>query len=357
VDVHRFENEARTVARLDHPNIVPLYGVGADGERHYFSMKLIDGGSLAAGIPALTGRYRDVAQVLAAVARAVHYAHQRGVLHRDLKPANILLNSEGRPYVADFGLAKALAGEGLQTSIGVIIGTPSYMAPEQAAGRETLTTAADVYALGAILYEMLTGKPPFRGANALETLRQVIEQEPKRPRTLNRKAPRDLETICLKCLHKQASRRYASASELADDLQRWLDRRPIMARRVGRAERLYHWARRNPFAAGVLACLMIVFVIWAGIDGIPSAYHLPQQTREARLDEYREQIVQAEERLSLHPCLTRRALPPTIGPPVPSHRASRAGSPSLAPSPRPRPRSRRRGARRRSPRRTRWARR
>jgi len=223
-------------------------------------MKLIEGGNLAAKLQSLKGNYGDAARLLAKVARAVHYAHQRGILHRDLKPANILLDQQGTPHVADFGLAKALCGDGFQTHTGAIVGTASYMAPEQAEGKRPLTTAADVYALGAILYELLTGRPPFRGTSTLETLRQVIEQQPIRSRRIVPTIPRDLEVICLKCLQKYAARRYPSAEVLADDLERWVERRPITARRTNVVQRAYHWCRRNRVAALGVATALGVFL-------------------------------------------------------------------------------------------------
>jgi serine/threonine protein kinase len=261
-DVFRFEQEARRLAQLDHPNIVPLFGVGTEGDRHYFSMKLIDGGSLAQIWP-LVGRYRDIAQLLVKVARAVHYAHQHGILHRDLKPANILLDASGSPHVADFGLAKALSGDGCNTSTGAILGTASYMAPEQAEGKKALTTAADVYSLGAILYELLTRRPPFRGDTVLQTLRQVIEEEPSRPRQIRPKIPKDLEVICLKCLQKQPGNRFASAEALADDLERWLEHRPIRSRRTNLFERIARLGHRKPFAVGVFAGILVTLVVGA----------------------------------------------------------------------------------------------
>jgi serine/threonine-protein kinase len=235
-DGDRFRQEAEAAAHLDHPHIVPIYEVGEDNGRPYFSMKFIDGVDLGEWLHDNRENLRSKAFLrtavgqLAVVAKAVHHAHQRGILHRDLKPSNILLDQDGQPHVADFGLARRVDGDSAFTHSGAIAGTPSYMAPEQAAAAATLTTAVDVYALGAILYEVLTGQPPFRAETPLDTILQVRSQEPPRPRVLNTRIDRDLETICLKCLDKDPAHRYGSAEALADDLERWLQGEPIMAR-------------------------------------------------------------------------------------------------------------------------------
>jgi WD40 repeat protein/serine/threonine protein kinase len=269
-DVRRFHTEAEAAASLDHRNIVPIYEIGEHNGQHYFSMKLIEGGNLSQFISRRDARgakddslrpLRLRAKLLIDVARAVHYAHQRGILHRDLKPANILLDQDGQPHITDFGLAKRVTATDGVTRPDAIVGTPSYMAPEQAGSQKRLTTAADVYSLGAILYELLTGQPPFHGDNLLDTLRRVAEDEPVRPRSLDRSVDRDLETICLKCLQKEPQKRYGSAEALADDLQRWLEYRPIRARRGTTWEALVKWARRKPTVAALVASLGLLTAV------------------------------------------------------------------------------------------------
>jgi WD40 repeat protein len=225
-------------------------------------MKLIDGGHLGQQMVRYSRDQRAAARLLAQVAHAVHYAHQRGILHRDLKPSNVLLDVQGVPHVTDFGLAKRVSNieAARLTQSGAILGTPSYMPPEQASGTKGLTTAADVYSLGATLYEMLAGKPPFQALTPLDTVLQLLDKEPQRPRTLNAAIQQDLETICLKCLAKEPQQRYASAEALAQDLERWLAGEPIQARPTGKAERLWKWARRNPVVTGLAAAIVMLLL-------------------------------------------------------------------------------------------------
>jgi hypothetical protein len=263
-DVQRFHREAKAAANLDHPNIVPIHEVGEHEGQHYFSMKLIEGGSLASrGLPLPA---RQAAELLATVSRAVHHAHQRGILHRDLKPGNILLDAKGQPYVTDFGLAKRVASGQSLTPSHAIVGTPSYMPPEQARSEKGLTTAVDVYSLGAILYELLTGRPPFRADTPLDTVLQVLKREPERPRTLNPRIDRDLETICLKCLEKEPGQRYGSAEVVAEDLEHWLRGEPILARPSTALERVTKWVWRQqattgPWAVCIFASLAAVMAL------------------------------------------------------------------------------------------------
>ncbi len=261
-EVRRFHIEAEAAATLDHPNIVPIHEVGESQGEHYFSMKLIEGKPLASKSAENRTLHhpQTSARLVAVVARAVHYAHQRGILHRDLKPTNILVDSAGTPYITDFGLAKRLGSDRGLTQSGAILGTPEYMAPEQARAAKGLSVAVDVHALGAMLYELLTGVPPFRAPTPLETLLRVIDQPAPAPRDLAPQIAPDLETICLKCLEKDPQRRYPSAEALADDLERWLRGEPITARPVSRFERAWRWGRRNPTVASSLLATGLTLV-------------------------------------------------------------------------------------------------
>jgi WD40 repeat protein/tRNA A-37 threonylcarbamoyl transferase component Bud32 len=294
-EVRRFRTEAEAAAALDHPNIVPIYEVGELQGQHYFSMKLIEGGSLAQHAGRYAGDQRQVAALVAHVARAVHHAHQRGVLHRDLKPANILLDVQGEPHVTDFGLAKRLQ-PGMAGSLpgSGIVGTPSYMAPEQAHSDRALTTAADVYSLGAVLYELLTGRPPFAAATTLDTLLLVLESEPVRPRTLNPRIGADLETICLKCLQQEPARRYDSALALAEDLKRWLAGAPVRARPVGRVARVLKWARRRPAVAALLAVSGLAALTLATL-GVGLWHHTRLRAAFAEAEEQRQEAARQKD--------------------------------------------------------------
>jgi WD40 repeat protein len=270
--VKRFKAEAEAAASLSHPNIVPIYEIGEHQGQHYFSMGLIDGPNLREGISNLKfeiSNPKRAARLVTTVARAVQYAHERGVLHRDIKPSNILLDAQAEPHLTDFGLAKLVEKESTLTHTHAILGTPAYMAPEQArGGTKDVTTAADVYGLGAVLYESLTGSPPFGGGTSLETIRQVLEQEPRPPSIFNRAIDRDLETICLKCLEKEPSRRYSSAAGLAGDLERWLRGEPIVARPASARERFQKWVRRRPAVAvlaGTSLFLLVALAIGASV--------------------------------------------------------------------------------------------
>jgi WD40 repeat protein len=261
-EYRRFRAEAEAVARLQHPNIVQIHEVGEAAGLPYFSLEFVEGGNLGDKLAGTPLPPADAALLLETLARAMHYAHQTGIIHRDLKPANILLTRDGTPKVTDFGLAKQLDDDSGSTQTGVVMGTPSYMSPEQAGGlTDEIGPLTDVYALGAVLYECLTGRPPFRGASSRETVDQVCSVDPVPPSRLQPGVPHDLETICLACLHKQATRRYASAEALADDLRRFLNGEPIRARRTGAAERAVKWVRRRPAIAALLGAVAAVTLL------------------------------------------------------------------------------------------------
>jgi TolB-like protein/Flp pilus assembly protein TadD/predicted Ser/Thr protein kinase len=262
----RFRLEAEAAASLDHPCIVPIYEVGERDGQCYFSMKFVEGGQLDEVVKHTPISIRQAVELIAKVARTVHYAHEHGILHRDIKPGNILLGAKGEPHLTDFGLARLVETESTVTRTLEVLGTPSYMAPEQGAGNNTkLTNATDVYGLGAVLYQLLTGHPPFAGGTTYETIKLLLETEPRAPRLWNSKVERDLSTICLKCLEKDPQRRYSSALALAEDLERWLRHEPIRARRTGVLARGKKWLQRNPTLAAVvtlsLALIAAVCVI------------------------------------------------------------------------------------------------
>jgi eukaryotic-like serine/threonine-protein kinase len=281
-DVKRFHTEAEAAANLDHPGIVPIFEVGQHEGQHYFSMGFVDGQSLSQRLSEGPLPSGQAAALMVKVARAIEYAHQHGVIHRDLKPANILLDQSGNPRVTDFGLAKKVRSDSGLTGSGQIMGTPSYMPPEQAGGRRgEVGPAADVYALGATLYCLVTGRPPFQAATAMDTVIQVISDEPVPPRRLNASIPRDLETICLKCLEKAPGKRYASASNLADDLERYLAGRPIVARPVTSFERAFKWATRKPAIAALLGLVTLVTAL--GLGGVLWQWRRAVQARNEAL--------------------------------------------------------------------------
>ena len=342
VEVKRFQAEAQAAAQLEHPNITPIYEVGESDGRHFFAMKLMEGGSLAGKVisetvisnqsrrasgdalntDSLVTDYSSLKArvvLITTIARAIHYAHQRGILHRDLKPGNILLDAKGEPAVTDFGLARRIEDDSELTLSGAVLGSPCYMAPEQAAGHShEVTIGADIYSLGAIFYELLCGQPPFSGATALETMRRVIEEEPLPPGQLRQKAEgrrqkqgarvtstsafsippsafSDLETICLKCLAKQPARRYASAAALADDLDRWRRGEPILARPVSGVERVWKWVKRRPASAALIAVCATALV----------GFIFLQRANEVRLTHERDLARVQERRATTNEVLAR----------------------------------------------------
>ncbi len=258
----RFDAEAQVVARMQHPNIVQVFEVGEIDGKPFFSLEFVDGGTLSEKVAKNLMRPKETATMMVTLARAIHYAHEHGIVHRDLKPGNVLLTEDGAPKIADFGLAKKLEEDSGMTRMGTIVGTPSFMPPEQAAGEvNRVGKSADIYSLGAILYDLLTGRPPFKGANVIETLQLVRSQEPLAPSSLQPGVPRDLETICLKCLQKDPARRYATAAELADDLQRYLKGEPILARPIGTPERIWRWCKRNQRVAALLGAVAVLLIL------------------------------------------------------------------------------------------------
>jgi eukaryotic-like serine/threonine-protein kinase len=271
----RFRDEARAVARLHHPNIIAIHAVGEHDQQPYLTLEYAGGGSLADRLAEKPMAPREAAALLETLARAVQAAHQAGVVHRDLKPSNILMTDQGVPKVSDFGLAKLMDADAGRTITGQVLGSPSFMAPEQAEGRSKhVGPLADIYALGSILYQSLTGRPPFLGESQYETLKLVVSNDVVPPCRLRPDVPRDLETICLKCLAKEPSRRYADALALADDLRRHLAGRPILARRTGPIDQSWRWCRRNPgLAAASLAATVLTAVLAIGAAATAVVFH------------------------------------------------------------------------------------
>ena len=283
----RFESEARAAAALQHRNIIQIFQVGESAGLPFICMELVEGGSLSQKTRGTTLSASEAAKMVETLARAMYYAHQRGVIHRDLKPANVMLTAGGEPKITDFGLAKILqkdenaAGAGYDTQSGAAVGTPSYMAPEQASGdSKRIGPLVDVYALGAVLYELLTSRPPFVAPSVMETLMLVITEEPPSPSRLQPRLPRDLVTVCMKCLQKEPQNRYTSAGALADDLNSFLDGRPIHAVPVRWWDHLWKWTRRHPALAGSI----ILVTLTLGMAGFFAwqSHHAAQELRRPR---------------------------------------------------------------------------
>jgi serine/threonine protein kinase/Tfp pilus assembly protein PilF len=296
--VKRFRMEAEAAASLDDPCIVPIYEIGERDGACYYSMKFIEGGQLDKVIGSEPMPGRKAAELMSKLAHTLHHAHQHGVLHRDVKPGNILLDAKGEPHLTDFGLARLVETESTVTRTLEVLGTPSYMAPEQAAGNNTLLTrATDVYGLGAVFYQLLTGHPPFAGGTTYETVRMVLETQPRRPRLYNAKADRDLETICLKCLEKEPARRYASAHAVAEEIERFLRHEPIQSRRSSRLEYVRRWCKRKPLVASLVAALILVVAIGSAAALLESRRIQKERelVRRANLSEQEKARLEAEQ--------------------------------------------------------------
>ena len=303
VERTRFQRETETIASLDHPHILPIYEVGEHSGQPFFTMKLC-ARSLAEELRIADCGLRiaqTAAQLVADLARAVHYAHERGIQHRDLKPSNVLLDGDGRALVSDFGLARFCDRDSTLTLSATVLGSPAYMAPEVARGEtRDVTNAADIYSLGAILYELLTARPPFQAGSALEVMRLVVEMEPVAPRSLNPTIPRDLETICLKCLHKNPADRYASARELAEDLDRFLAGKTVSARPVSTAERLWRWCRRRPAIAALAGSVFLLLLLGA-VGSTLAALRIARERnqKDAALEQRGAALTDAQDQLFL----------------------------------------------------------
>src|SRR5213592_2920906 len=264
----RFRREAEAAASLDHPRIVPIYEVGERDGQCYFSMQFVEGGQLDEVVSRRPMSIRQAAELIAKVSRTVHYAHEHGILHRDIKPGNILLDANGEPHLTDFGLARLVESESTITQTMEVLGTPSYMAPEQAVGNNAaVSSVTDVYGIGAVFYQLLTGHPPFAGGTTYQTIKLLLDTEPRQPRLWNPKIDRDLSTICLKCLEKDPKRRYSSALALAEDLEHWLKHEPIRAKRSGFVTHARKLVRRKPAIAALIASLIALaaaagWIVW-----------------------------------------------------------------------------------------------
>lgn len=307
--VSRFRQEAEAVAKLQHPNIVQIYEVGEEEELPFLALEFVEGHSLARHFQGIAWMPQDAAKLVETLSRAIHFAHQHGIVHRDLKPGNILVSSLddlSTVKITDFGLAHLADGSHQQTQTGVFLGTPSYCAPEQALGkRDLISPATDTYALGAILYELLTGQIPFVGANVIDTLHQVVDQEPIRPSNLNRSIPKDLETICLRCLEKKPERRYANSEALADDLRRWLNHEPIHAKQITWRDRMVKWVQRHPAGAALIATISIAFAMLVGLVIFLMLYQRLQDEK-ANVEKQRLLAEQATREAEKQRDLTRR---------------------------------------------------
>ncbi|HMF11500.1 MAG TPA: serine/threonine-protein kinase, partial [Gemmataceae bacterium] len=294
----RFRLEAQAVARLHHPNIVQIYDVDEQDEHPYFTIEFVDGGSLAERIARGPLPPREAAGLIEVLARAIHCAHERGIVHRDLKPGNVLLARDGTPKITDFGLAKLVDGQDGHTRTGSVLGTPSYMAPEQALGQNrAIGPPADIYALGSILYETVTGRPPFVGGTPMDVIVRLANEDPEPPSRVRPGVPRDLETICLKCLEKVPRKRYASALDFAEDLHRFLAHESVLARPATYWERGVKWVRRHPVRTVTILCLLLATLALSGQAAYQSFAHARSERRklENARSEFRLIVLRAEE--------------------------------------------------------------